>query len=150
MTVWNNVARLGTDTTYIALAVQGPNGQRFSQTYGPNKLHKKQTTNWALSSPAINVPADAASKLIISWSAINSGTQNIQKCGKVLSDAATAIGGGGNDPIAIIIGSLGSMYSSICADVSRPEKNDRSELLQAIRSKTQHISFGPKLFPTAE
>lgn len=91
MTVWNGVAHR-VDTDYIALSVHGPNGQNFSKGYGPNNLHKKQTTNWALSSTPIDVPADAKSTLTIAWAAANKGTSHTQEVIDRLNTIAQDIG----------------------------------------------------------
>jgi hypothetical protein len=106
MTAWNGVAH-AIDTTYISLSVKGPNGQVFSKTYGPNKLHRNQRTNWALSSTPINVPADAQSTLTISWAAINKGTTSLQQIGETLSNAAASIGQSGGSPIGVIASTIG-------------------------------------------
>lgn len=106
MVAWNGVAH-AIDTDYISLSVQGPNRQTFKQTYGPNNLHKNQTTNWALSSSPISVPANPQSVLTISWAAINKGTTSLQQIGKGLSDAAEKIGQTSSNPLVLIPSTLG-------------------------------------------
>jgi hypothetical protein len=75
MTVFNGVCHgpRCTDDDYISLTVEGPNGQSWTRTFGPNQLHKGNVTKWALSSAPINAPQNTQSQLTITWVAINKG-----------------------------------------------------------------------------
>jgi hypothetical protein len=105
MVAWRIVSNRS-DTDYISLSVQGPNGQKFSKTYGPNRLRQNQTTDWAQSSTPIIVPTDSKSTLTISWAAVNAGNTSIEKIGKVLADTGEAIGQGSGDPYAIVLSTV--------------------------------------------
>ena len=105
MTVLNGVAH-GTDTDFISLVVEGPNDQHFSRTYGPNNLHRNDTTDWALSSTPISVPQDALSVLKISWAAVNRGNTAGEQIAAALVEATTEIGREAPNPLVVIASTL--------------------------------------------
>jgi hypothetical protein len=94
MTVFQGVARgpNARDTDYVTLTVEGPAGQLWQGTYGPNNVKKNATTNWALWSAPITVPMDGSANLKITWSAINKGhNANADAIKNALASAGDAI-----------------------------------------------------------
>lgn len=108
MAAWNGVTR-SVDTDYISLWVQGPNGQQFSRTSGPNPVRRGQMINWALSSSPITLPADQHSVLTISWAAVNKeNTTSIQEVHvkEALANATAGIAASGATASTVIASSL--------------------------------------------
>jgi hypothetical protein len=106
MTPFTGVSH-GADTDYLGLAVEGPDGQKFKDSWGPLNLRKSANPmNWNHAAPPISIPNDPSARFTFAVAVVNKGASDAQKILSAITNAVAEVAQTSDNPFIAIGGWL--------------------------------------------